>query len=304
MKHRGVCRGDTLPIVSSGVEVAAYRLFDTTVSRVEQASSKFRRITLSGKSLKWFAPWGLDQRIKIVLPRPGLIHEASPWAGPFDGEVDGLAPNQWRQLVLSLPAETRHPLRTYTPRHVRPDAQEVDIDFFIHDPSGPASQWALKARPGDRLVISGPDVRSQDRELGIQWCPPVSPVMVLLAGDEAALPAMSAIVASLTSRVVGAVFLEADSLTSCPPMKAVPRGVRVSVVTRLKHCPGQALHAALNKWAEGEAKSAEAAGERFAAWIATESTVVAHIKAELISAGINPAVVIGQGYWRAGHRHK
>jgi NADPH-dependent ferric siderophore reductase len=160
----------------------------------------------------------------------------------------------------------------------------------------------MTARPGDRIVISGPDVRAQDRRLGIQWRPPVSPEMVLLAGDEAASPAMSAIAASLDSRAVGAIFLEADSLTSCPPMDAVPQGVRVAVVTRLTHRPGQALHAAISAWAEDEAESAGAAGERFQAWIATESTVVARIKAELISAGIDPAVVIGQGYWRAGHR--
>ncbi|WP_423923557.1 siderophore-interacting protein [Frigoribacterium sp. 2-23] len=288
--------------MSLGVEVSPYRLFDTSVSRVEQISSMFRRVTLHAESLRLFAPWGLDQRIKIVLPRPNPAAEGGSWGGPLAGDVDGLPVSEWRSLVLGLPIETRHPLRTYTPRSIRPDDHEIDIDFFVHEPAGPASRWAVGARPGDRLLISGPDVRADDRQHGIQWRPRVPPRRVLLAGDEAAQPAMSAILASLPSDAIGAVFFETDSMTSCPPFDAAPPSIQVSVVLRRDRRPGDALHRAIDEWLAGGAGAASASEADFAAWVATESTAVARIKTELLHAGIDPEALSAQGYWREGPR--
>nr|WP_316303659.1 siderophore-interacting protein [Clavibacter michiganensis] len=71
-----------------------YRLFETRVAHTERVSPAFVRVTLVGPTLHLFAPWGLDQRIKLVLPRPDGAGDG--WAGPLAGDVDGLAPDDWR----------------------------------------------------------------------------------------------------------------------------------------------------------------------------------------------------------------
>lgn len=56
-------------------------------------------------------------------------------------------------------------IRTYTARAVRTHLNEVDIDVAVHGDSGPASSWALQARPGDVLAILGPDAGTHGRRL-------------------------------------------------------------------------------------------------------------------------------------------
>ncbi|OUE10651.1 NADPH-dependent ferric-chelate reductase [Clavibacter michiganensis subsp. michiganensis] len=202
-----------------------YRLFETRVARTERVSPAFVRVTLVGPTLHLFAPWGLDQRIKLVLPRPDGAGDG--WAGPLAGDVDGLAPDDWRHRVAGMPPAERHPLRTYTPRAVRPETGEVDVDLLVHELAGPASAWALAARPGDRLLVSGPDVRADDRRHGIQWRPAVPPTRVLLVGDEAAVPALAGIMLTLDADVQGVVLVEADAADACPPIDARPAGVEV-----------------------------------------------------------------------------
>ena len=84
------------------------------------------------------------------------------------------------KLIFPTPCEARPLMRTYTVRHHR-DA-EIDVDFVIHDTAGPASQWALDTRPGDRVLIGGPGPKKLVNEQA-DW--------FLLVGDMTALPAIS-----------------------------------------------------------------------------------------------------------------
>jgi NADPH-dependent ferric siderophore reductase len=277
-----------------------YRLFETRVARTARVSPAFVRVTLVGPTLRLFAPWGLDQRIKLVLPRPDGAEDG--WAGPLAGDVDGLAPDDWRHRVAGMPPAERHPLRTYTPRAVRPDAGEVDVDLLVHEPAGPASAWALAARPGDRLLVSGPDVRAGDRRHGIQWRPALPPTRVLLVGDEAAVPALAGIARTLDPGARGVVLVEADAADACPPIAARPAGVEVRDVRRIPGRPGAALADALAIWAAEHGAAAVADGPRFAAWIAAESTAVPTLRAAVAAHGVDPERIQAQGYWRAAGR--
>ncbi len=68
-------------------------------------------------------------------------------------------------------------LRNYTIRAVSPRSDEVDVDFVLHEPAGPATAWARDCRPGDAIGALGPIGR------------PVSHARQrILAGDETALP--------------------------------------------------------------------------------------------------------------------
>ena len=71
-------------------------------------------------------------------------------------------------------------MRDYTPRAFDAAGNRLTIDFALHD-AGPATAWALNARPGETLLIGGPrgsTVVPDDFDF------------YLLAGDETALPSI------------------------------------------------------------------------------------------------------------------
>lgn len=189
------------------------RVFDIAVRQVQDMTAHFRRITFSGPALNRFGVPGptLDLRIKLVLPVPG-----HPPARP--GTPDGQLHDGWYQDWLRGEQPGRGLLRSYTVRALRttPTGRELDVDFVIHPGHGghgaPASDWARAAVPGTSAVIIGPDAEAitaatSRTETGIRW-DPHSARDVLLAGDETAVPAISAILESLPTDVTGQAFLE------------------------------------------------------------------------------------------------
>ena len=74
----------------------------------------------------------------------------------------------------------------------------MTFDIALHS-GGPMSQWAAKARVGDRLSISAPRGRLVENSPG-SW--------LLLAGDESALAAIQAIMARTTPEKELHVFIE------------------------------------------------------------------------------------------------
>ncbi len=119
-----------------------------TVSEVENITPKMLRITFTGEELADFISLAPDDHIKIAAPSPN---------GP-----DGIE------------------RREYTPRRYDNAARSLVVDFALHD-AGPATLWALNAKPGDTLEVGGPRgsaVVSPDVK---RW---------LLIGDETALPAI------------------------------------------------------------------------------------------------------------------
>lgn len=101
------------------------------------------------------------------------------------------------KLIFPTPGEARPLMRTYTVRHHR-DA-EIDVDFVIHDTAGPASQWALVTRPGDRILIGGPGPKKLVNEQA-DW--------FLLVGDMTALPAISVNLGLLPANARGYAVIE------------------------------------------------------------------------------------------------
>ena len=124
----------------------------------------------------------------------------------------------WYREWLAMDPSVRGYMRTYTVRSERLDAvyPEIDIDFVMHfddaGHGGPAANWALDAKPGDALTIIGPNNRAAQCTTagtygGIEWRPGLAQ-RVLLAGDETAVPAISAILESLPADMSGHAFLE------------------------------------------------------------------------------------------------
>ncbi|TDD07806.1 siderophore-interacting protein [Saccharopolyspora terrae] len=177
-----------------------YRLFPVEVTRVLRLGPSFVRITFGGACLSGFGFGGHDQRIKIVLPKPGRALDDFP-----EGD-------DWYPRWLDLPDDVRPDLRTYTVRDYRPHAQEVDVDFVLHGlddgHAGPASTFAAAARPGQLIGLFAPDRPGSGRMWGCEWSPPASADRLVLAGDETAVPALAAIVESLPADARGVVCVE------------------------------------------------------------------------------------------------
>jgi NADPH-dependent ferric siderophore reductase len=107
----------------------------------------------------------------------------------------------WYPRYRALPDDQRPPMRTYTIRQLRAEQGEVDVDFVIHGETGPASRWAMHARPGDRVVLLAPDADCADSSEGWEWKPPAGVGQVLLVADETALPAVAGILEELAAMV-------------------------------------------------------------------------------------------------------
>jgi NADPH-dependent ferric siderophore reductase len=116
------------------------------VSWVAHISPGMLRIGLTGEDLAQFTSLAPDDHVKLFVPSD-------------DGRIER---------------------RDYTPRRYDPQAGELTIDFAVHD-AGPATRWAMRAKPGDRIEIGGPR-GSVVVPADFDWW--------LLIGDETALPAI------------------------------------------------------------------------------------------------------------------
>ncbi len=106
-------------------------------------------------------------------------------------------------IKLFFPNGSEKPLmRDYTPRAFDNDANTLTLDFAVHQ-AGPATDWAINAKPGDCLEIGGPRGSAVITPVFDWW---------LLIGDETALPAIGRCIENLPR--------DAHSITLCAVLDA------------------------------------------------------------------------------------
>jgi NADPH-dependent ferric siderophore reductase len=121
--------------------------------------------------------------MKVFFPKPGEERPILPtWTG---------RPPEGVERPLS---------RTYTPRSWRAETLELDIDFVTHG-NGPGSSWARNAAPGSFASVSTP-------KSAYAIDPSVS--SYIIAGDDAAVPAIATILEALPAHTQADVYLEVD----------------------------------------------------------------------------------------------
>ena len=290
---------------------APFRPFAVQVARVRPLGPSFLRVTVTGPDLDRFGSQGADQRIKVLFPLDTT------------GLADCPLGDDWYAQWRALPDRRRNPMRSYTVRAARPLHREVDVDFVLHGPTGPASTWALAARPGDELALIGPDARFPGPPGGVEWRPPTGARALLLAGDETAVPALSAISEALPEGTGARVLLEVPTEDDVLDLE-VPVDVRLTWLPRrcgrTARPRGALLTAAVCAAAEelgGASGAAEvdeidpdapvwevpegARGSRPYAWLAGEAGVVTGLRRHLLrEAGFDRRSVAFMGYWRDG----
>ena len=91
-------------------------------------------------------------------------------------------------------------VRPYTIRNFRKKKLEIDIDFVIHQSSnGIATEWALKASPGDEIMVSGPGAKP-DLKDDVDW--------IFFIGDMSSLPAISSNLEEIDTNTTGIIVIE------------------------------------------------------------------------------------------------
>lgn len=300
------------------------RAYRTTVTRIQRLSEHFVRFTFADEDLQHFGTGGLDQRIKLMLPRPdGTLPDVGLFEDPAPPMMEWYA--RWR----ALPDAERNPMRTYTVRAVRPEDREIDVDFVLHGAQGPASAWALGAGVGDELVILGPDERSETRGRGrsggIEWDPGTART-VLLVGDETAAPAICAVLETLPEDFTGHVFLEVPGAEDILPVDT-RADVQLNWLARGDRPHGEVLSEAVRAWGRefGAEVAAGAGGDpdavevsedpdatlwevppesphgRWYAWLAGEAGTITGLRRHLVKdLGIDKRCVSFMGYWKQG----
>lgn len=131
--------------------------------------------------------------------------------------LSGFADNGHTDAYVKLHFADLGVTRTYTVRWVDRAARRLAIDFVTHGDTGVAAPWAMKAVPGDELVLAGP---------GGAYAPDPAAAWHVFAGDLSALPAIAAALEALPGSAAGAAYLEvghpAEILDlKCPEQVAV-----------------------------------------------------------------------------------
>jgi NADPH-dependent ferric siderophore reductase len=193
--------------------VAGRPIHTFEVVRNEQLTPHMVRLVLGGSGFDTFTPSAFtDSYVKIVIVRSDLD----------DATVDALPQPLTLDSFDGLPEEQRPTVRTYTVRRVDTERREIAIDFVVHGETGVAGPWAAAARPGQRAYLMGPSGA---------YAPDPAADWHLLAGDESAIPAISAALEALPPNAVGRVFIEVSGPEDEIELTA-PDGVRIRWIYR------------------------------------------------------------------------
>ncbi|GAA2272936.1 siderophore-interacting protein [Streptomyces hawaiiensis] len=268
---------------------APFRFFSLQVLRTRRLGPSLVRVTFGGPDLHAFHSDGRDQSLSLFLPHPGQPEPVVPLE-LGDGWWQG-----WREL----PDDVRAVMRSYTLRDLRRDPDEIDIDFALHGigpdasvQAGPASRWAARARAGDRVLLLGPAIADNR---AIRFRPPEDTDLVVVWGDETAVPAASAIVESLPAGTRARVWLEVPHAGDIQDLVTEADAEITWLVREEGTAEGSPM--VLDALRDGRLPSAE----RPYVWIAGESGCVKELRRHFVrELGIDRRRVTFVGYWRRG----
>lgn len=259
-----------------------FRVFRAFVRDVAWLSPSLTRITFGGAELAGMTGGGLDQRIKLLLPRRGQVRPCLP------GDRD-------YRSVRALGENVRPILRTYTLRAHRPERAEFDVDVVMHGSGGPGSAFAHRARPGDEIAVAAPrlDHPHPARLPGVEYDLARLQADTLIVGDETALAAIGGIVEALPSGTRAQVYAEVPDPMDIPRLST---RADVQAYWFVHHGRARARHDLLDA-----VRSARADCDRCYAWVAGESGLVRAVRRLLIRQ-LGFAIGNGtfMGYWKQG----
>lgn len=187
-------------------------------------------------------------------------------------------------VKLFVPTGEGHAMRDYTPRAFDPERGLLTIDFAVHD-AGPATHWALQARPGHTIEIGGPRGSTMVAD-DFDW--------YLLVGDETAIPAIGRRLEEIRGGVSVFAAIVVDTEADRHEF-ATAASLEVKWLCR---AAGEEADSALLQRAL--AAAALPAGDGYV-WIAAEAQVARTLRAFVLETlGHRKEWTKASGYWQAG----
>jgi NADPH-dependent ferric siderophore reductase len=251
------------------------------VVRTEQLSQHTIRVVLGGSGFDTFVPNNYaDAYCKVLFVGDDVDVARLPVPLTLDS-------------FHTLPVELHPVIRTFTVRWADTTNRELAIDFVVHGEHGVAGPWASNARPGQPAYLMGPS-GAYAPDPGADWH--------LLAGDEAALPAIAAALEALRPDAVARVFIEVagpgDEIPLSSPasvdVRWVYRGGRADLVGEDRAGDNAPLIAAVKEayWRPGQVQ----------VFIHGEAQAVMHNLRPYIrkERGVDAKWASISGYWRRG----
>lgn len=209
------------------------------------------RVTLTGTAVPDFAVTTIGVNNKIFIPPLGVNEIHFP---TFNFES-----KEWIHAAEHL----RPTVRTYTHRAIDLEKNEMTIDFVAHGETGPASSWAIRAKPGDQLGVAMKKKEAQLVPLA-DW--------YLLVADATGIPVVSAILESLPSGAKGYAFIEVQSAADEQQIFT-----RSDLSIQWVHHSSPGIDSPLAELVKQIPFPDEQAGSRYA-YIAAEYSIVRHVR--------------------------
>ena len=236
------------------------------VRSTSQLSDHMLRIVFGGDELAGFEIEAPASSVRLLLPPPG---------------ADEIEMPTWTGNQFELANGDRAPIRTFTPRAFDAGANELTLDFVLHD-GGAANDWARRAQVGDVVAISGPG-RAEPLDDDAR--------SFLLAGDETAMPAIGQLLEWIDDDRTIDVHVELSAPTAKIELPAHPNANVTWHDAEPGAAPGDAVVAAV--------RAIEDLPD--AVWIAGEAAAVQRLRKHLFDErGRARSTVTARGYWKLG----
>lgn len=228
-----------------------------TVKRVERLAPKMLRVVFGGEELAQFTSLGFDDHVKLFFPSDTA------------GVPDNLA------------------MRDFTPRRFDAEANELWIDFFLHD-AGPASTWAAQAAVGQPLMVGGPRGSFIISPEGID--------SHVLIGDETGLPAIGRRLEELPASTRALVIVESEGGGSAGYPLHSKASLEVMNVARQARSAAMAGSEVIEKL-----RTLNLPSSRTFTWVAAESQAARAIRRYLTNErAVDKHWIKAAGYWQHG----
>ncbi len=241
---------------------------EATVTGLTRLSPDLIRLSFTAPALIGRDLPHTDHYIKLLF-----VPEGADYAWPFDLSA----------IRETYPRQLQPVTRTYTFRRVDTTTGEFDVDFVTHGDEGLAGPWAQQARVGDVIGFSGP---------GGAWRPEEGYEHFVLAGDEAAAPAIAAAVEKLPEGATADVYVEIAGSGAEFEMPSAP-GVALHWVHRNGATHGTELSSAV--------RAAGIPQGRTSWFVHGVAEMIKELRRFLfVGGGVDRSDVSISGYWRIG----
>lgn len=254
-------------MMATPAQRAVYDQFTMTVANTVDLAPWVRRITFRADEFADYTHTGADEYFGLLMPPPGV-----PLTMPSEDRINV------RQAIRRLPEDRQPDLRWYTIRRLRRAEREIDVDFVLHGDAGPGSRWASRAQPGQQVGFRAGNATYQPTHDGPR----------LLAADETALPALSAILEAHPDADIRAYVEVPDDGFRLP----IAADREVTWLVRGDEAPGTLLLPAI-----ADTDTADLGY----AWLCGESAIATGLRRHLVKErGVDRRRIMFSGYWKVG----